>query len=79
MRAQLVEHPCLLFCDGSNKPREFQTFVPRLQPGDTVAVHDAGTEFNPPDAEPVAQLVTELLPEELYGYPNSFTRFYRRR
>ena len=80
LRAHLAERPCLLFCDGGNKPREFQTFTPWLTPGDIVAVHDAGTEFNHDnDAKPVAHMVEALLPASLYQFPDSFTLFYRRR
>jgi hypothetical protein len=38
-------HPLLLFCDNGDKPREFAAFVPHLQAGDYVGVHDWGLEF----------------------------------
>ena len=81
LRALLADpanHPALLFCDGGNKPKEFQTFVAWLTPGDLAAVHDYTMEFNPADAEPVKALIAELLPEEYYADTHCFTRFWRR-
>lgn len=75
--ADANHHPALLFCDGGNKPRELQTFASWLAPGDLAAVHDYGTEFNPADADPVRDLLAELLADAAYG-PDNFTRFYRR-
>lgn len=57
------ERPLILFCDGGNKPREFQTFVPSLRPGDFAVVHDYGTEFGDNDAAPVGHLVKQIFPE----------------
>ncbi len=34
--------PTVLFLDGSDKPHEFQLFVPALKKGDIVAIHDWG-------------------------------------
>jgi hypothetical protein len=58
-----VNRPAILFCDGGNKPKEFQTFTPMMQPGDFVIVHDYGTEFGDNDAQPVAHLVRQIFPE----------------
>lgn len=58
-----VTRPALLYCDNGNKPKEFQTFVPMMQPGDFVVVHDYGTEFGDNDAQPVAHLVRQIFPE----------------
>lgn len=70
-------HPCLLYCDDGNKPREFQTFVPHLRAGDLVAVHDWDVEFKMVHAEPVRELV-----EPIFSGPcaalDSKTRFWRR-
>lgn len=46
--AELLSRPgkTVLFCDGGDKEREFNTFVPFLKPGDIVAVHDWGTEVH---------------------------------
>jgi len=43
--------PLLLFCDNGDKPKEFATYVPFLQPGDFVGVHDWGLEFFQKDAD----------------------------
>lgn len=32
--------PVFLFCDNGDKPREFNLFVPHLEPGSVVSVHD---------------------------------------
>jgi hypothetical protein len=53
-------HPLLLYCDDGNKPREFQTFVPHLRPGDFVAVHDVGDEFLERDITPLEGLVKRV-------------------
>jgi cephalosporin hydroxylase len=74
--AQLPK-PLLLFCDNGDKPREFQLFTPMLQPGDFVAVHDWGTEFNPPDVVPVAHLVEPVFLNESVAV-GTLTRWYRR-
>lgn len=70
-------HPLLLFCDGGNKSREFQMFVPYLKPGDLVAVHDWGDEFFPKDVEPVAHLVEPVFADECAA-TGSLTRFWKR-
>lgn len=41
----------ILFCDNGNKPLEFKTFVPHLDVGSIVAVHDWGTEFHEKDID----------------------------
>ena len=43
-------HPLVLFCDNGDKRRECEIYVPHLQSGDYLAVHDWGTEFCPEDA-----------------------------
>ena len=40
-----AQRPLLLFCDNGDKAKEFATFVPCLQPGDYVGVHDWGLSF----------------------------------
>lgn len=75
--------PLLLFVDGGNKAKEFQAFVPELSPGDYVAVHDYGTEFQkrngPDDVEPVAHLIEPVFWEECEAPPQPcLTRFWRR-
>ena len=49
--------PIYLFCDGGNKAREFQSFVPRLLPGSIVSTHDWPGEIKPDD---VASIVSEI-------------------
>lgn len=75
--ADAAAHPLVLFCDGGNKPKEFQTFVPLLWAGDLVAVHDYNTEFGDGDAEPVKHLVERIFVDECQEH-GSFTVFYRR-
>jgi hypothetical protein len=41
--------PVYLFCDGGNKAREFQTFVPMLKRGSMVSTHDWPGEIKPDD------------------------------
>jgi hypothetical protein len=55
--------PVFLFCDNGNKPKEFNTFVPYLESGSVVSVHDWTGEIGPDD---VSKLVEErrLVPWE---------------
>jgi len=71
------DHPLLLFCDAGDKPREFRTFVPILQPGDWVAVHDAGTEFSETSVDPVRRLVKRTFADECKAF-DALTWFYER-
>jgi predicted O-methyltransferase YrrM len=41
--------PVYLFCDGGDKPREFQTFAPMLHPGSAVSTHDWPGEIRAAD------------------------------
>lgn len=73
-----LPHPLLLLCDGGNKPREFQFFVPFLLPGDFVAVHDWGNEFTEQDITPeVAPLVETIYAAETEGI-GTLTRWFKR-
>lgn len=52
--------PLILLCDNGDKKREFETFVPMLDPGDYVVVHDLGQEFHPADVEPFASMLRPI-------------------
>lgn len=71
-------HPLILLCDNGNKPRELELYVPGLAPGDLIAVHDWGTETNPPDLAPVQTLV-EPIYEEWQARVGSATMWLRRK
>lgn len=75
--ADASAHPLVLLCDGGNKPKEFQTFVPLLWAGDLVAVHDWGNEFTDLDVEPVRALVERVCEAECVEH-GALTAFYRR-
>lgn len=68
-------HPFLLLCDGGNKPKEMQTFTPRLKPGDMAAVHDWGNEIT--DLDLPGLPITKLLEQECADL-KSLTRFFTR-
>ena len=70
-------HPLVLLCDGGQKEREFQMFVPCLRPGDIVGAHDWNTEFWPHSVEPVAHMVEPIMWAECEAL-DSWTRFWRR-
>lgn len=70
-------HPLMLFVDGGDKAKELQAFVPRLRPGDYVAVHDYGTEFDPRAVEPVQDMLEELFFDECNSIDPCITRFWR--
>lgn len=70
---QLMEPPRMLFCDNGSKAQEYRTFVPLLENGDFVAVHDWGTEFFPGDRVPLMPFVMEAECESV----TSMTRFFQ--
>jgi len=72
-----LEHPLVLFCDGGQKEREFQMFVPCLESGDIVGAHDWNVEFWPKSVEPVAHMVEPIMWAECEAL-DSWTRFWRR-
>ena len=41
------KHRVLLYCDGGDKDREFNTFAPYLKKGDFIMAHDRGTKEIP--------------------------------
>lgn len=58
--------PCLVFCDGGNKPRELKTFVEQLEhPESLLVVHDWGTEFTEADVHAGVRMVYGDFCEEL--------------
>ena len=67
--------PFILFCDGGNKPKEFQTFGPMLAKGDYLAVHDYGNEFTLPD---IGEVKVEFVMQEACENLKSLTRFFVR-
>lgn len=69
--------PILLYCDGGNKPREIQTFVPLLKRGDYATVHDYTTEFPRDAIEPVAELVEDVFVEECKRISPCLTHFWK--
>lgn len=73
-----LEHPLLLFCDNGNRPREFSTFLPRLRPGDLVAVHDWGNEFTEADIGPQEQVLCEPIFVQESEAVGTLTRFFKR-
>lgn len=66
--------PCLVFCDGGNKPRELSTFAAELRdPASLLLVHDWGTEMLPEDVPDTVEMVYGEFCEEL----GSVTRVFR--
>lgn len=39
----------IIFCDGNEKSREFNTFAPLLKVGDILGIHDWSTEYSKPE------------------------------
>jgi hypothetical protein len=70
-----LSHPVVLFCDGGNKPKEMQTFSPRLSVGDYLAVHDWSHECSDADLEGLP--IEKVLQSECESL-NSLTRFFKR-
>lgn len=67
--------PCVVFCDGGNKPRELATFSQELRhPDSLLAVHDWGTEFMPEDIHSGVRMVYTDFCEEL----GAITRWFRK-
>lgn len=58
--------PCVVFCDGGNKPRELRTFAEQLEhPESLLIVHDWGTEFTAEDVPASVRIVYEDFCESL--------------
>lgn len=68
-------HPLLLFCDNGDKPREIRTFIPLLQQGNIVGVHDWQKEFTLADIEPVRDQIESIFSKECQEI-GSATRFW---
>lgn len=67
----------ILLCDGGNKPKEMQIFVPMLHAGDYAAVHDWGNEIGEADLESVKHMLDPVMMDECEKL-HSLTRFFRR-
>ena len=66
--------PCVVFCDGGNKPRELHTYAAELRSQDSLLlVHDWGTEMLPGDVPDTVEMVYEPFCVEL----GSVTRVFR--
>lgn len=66
--------PCVVFCDGGNKPRELRTFARELRdPKSLLMVHDWGTEMLPEDVPEGIEMVYREFCEEV----GSITRVFR--
>lgn len=65
----------ILFCDGGDKEKEFNTFSPFLKKGDIIAVHDWLTEVHPENLNDLNSF-EEMLPEECDK--EGMTRFFRK-
>jgi hypothetical protein len=70
------DKPILLFCDGGNKAKEFNSFVPKLKSGSIIAVHDWERELSEKDID--TSLVEPIKQEEWNQSPdNIHTSFWR--
>ena len=70
--------PLILFCDGGDKRTEVRMFVPFLQPGDIVGVHDWNSEIGAEDMLCVEQYLELLMLDECEAM-GSMTRFWTRK
>lgn len=50
--------PCLVFCDGGDKPRELHLYAPILRSGDVLVGHDRGNEYT---EEAIADIALERI------------------
>lgn len=58
--------PCLVFCDGGNKPRELKIFAEQLEhPESLLVVHDWGTEIGPEDVPASVRMVYDDFCDEI--------------
>lgn len=71
-----LPRPILLFCDNGDKPRELREFVPHLQVGDYVGVHDWGTEIGQAHVAIFGDTLEPLVRYECETV-GSITRFWR--
>lgn len=69
-----THEPCVVFCDGGNKPRELKTFASELRdPGSLLIVHDWGTEMLPEHVPDTVEMIYGDFCEDL----GSITRVFR--
>lgn len=47
---KMCKYPVFIYCDGGNKPAEFNKWAPVIPPGSVIAAHDWGVEIGPEDA-----------------------------
>jgi len=68
--------PCVVFCDGGNKPRELRTFAQELRdPRSLLFAHDWGEEIGPDDVPDTVEMVYGEFCEQL----GSVTRVFKLR
>ena len=72
--------PVAMFFDDGDKPREWRTFAPHLQPGDFCAVHDWGTEFGAGDIGdvPVENILKDYCDARPVSPRNWYTMWFRK-
>ena len=46
IKENIADLKTFIFCDGGDKPQEFNTYAPMLKVGDCIAVHDWGQEIS---------------------------------
>lgn len=61
--ACIAGKPCLLICDGGNKPEELRTWAPRLPAGSVIAGHDWSVEIHDEDVANITN-IEPLFPEK---------------
>lgn len=72
-------HPMLLYCDGGNKSRDMNHFVPFLQSGSYVAVHDWKVEIQPEDITVLDNVLEPVFVAESTSLCPHLTRFWRKK
>jgi len=64
-----------IYCDNGNKPKEMNTFVPLLNSGDLIGVHDWNKEINNKDISELLDILSPVEHEWFEGN-NWLTRFW---
>jgi hypothetical protein len=78
---EYADSPILLICDGGNKAKEFNTFIPYLKSGSIIAVHDWNSRLKLEDIiDTVSKYNLKPLHEDKWDSPPDYikTCFWRK-
>lgn len=69
IKEYMGDDPCFFFCDGDDKPKQFNHFTPLIPAGSVIAAHDFTNEFDLEDIKDTVDKyeLTPLVPDDWDG------------